>query len=334
MTELRPLTESDIPAWNRLLARIEEVDRTGEHYNEADLLEEMRNPDLTPGQDMIGAWDSGTGELVGYFCVYHRPASDGLHKIHLEGATRPDLRGQGIGTQLAAAMMRRAEQVHLEQAADVPVLYSLSGVSANAAQADLMAGIGLRPERWSFVMRAGLADLPEPAPLPDGLRVQRYDDGMADLMLRTHNVVFRDHPNFTPWTEAMWRQWVTESRNFRPELSFVVVDPARPGELAAYVQSNEYDAYFEATGRREAYVAKVGTRREYRGRGLATSLLQHCLGTYRDAGFEEASLDVDADNPTGALGVYERAGFEVELRRTDYTRRVGAAGDGDGSMTA
>jgi ribosomal protein S18 acetylase RimI-like enzyme len=322
MTELRPLTESDIPAWNRLLAQIEEVDRTGEHYNEADLLEEMRNPDLTPGQDMVGAWDPASGELVGYFCIYHRPASDGLHKIHLEGATRPDLRGQGIGTRLAEAMMRRAEQVHLEQAADVPVLYSLSGVSANTAQADLMAGVGLRPERWSFVMRAQLENVPRPRPVPGRLQIRRYDDGMADLMHRTHNEVFVDHPNFTPWTDAMWKQWVTESRNFRPGLSFVVVDPARPDELAAYVQTNEYDAYFAATGRKEAYVGKVGTRREYRGQGVATALLQHCLEAYRAAGFDEASLDVDSENPTGALGVYERAGFEVELRRTDYTRRA------------
>jgi ribosomal protein S18 acetylase RimI-like enzyme len=29
---------------------------------------------------------------------------------------------------------------------------------------------------------------------------------------------------------------------------------------------------------------------------------------------------VDADNPTGAVGVYERAGFEVELRFTAYRK--------------
>jgi ribosomal protein S18 acetylase RimI-like enzyme len=29
---------------------------------------------------------------------------------------------------------------------------------------------------------------------------------------------------------------------------------------------------------------------------------------------------VDADNPTGAVRVYERAGFEVELRSTAYRK--------------
>jgi mycothiol synthase len=318
---LRALAKSDIPAWNRLLAAIERVEQSGEHYNEADLVEEMDNPDITLGKDMVGAFDGA--ELVGYFCVYPRTVGDGVHKIHLEGAVHPDRRGQGIGTVLAEAMLARGEQAHAEQSPGTPVLYALGGSSTNVAQADLVSRIGLRPERWSFVMRAELGAVPDPAPLPDGLRLERYDGRMAELMHRTHNIVFTDHPNFTPWTDVMWKQWVTESRNFRPDLSFVVVDPQRPDELAAYVQTNEYDAYFEATGRREAYVGKVGTRREYRGRGVATSLLQHCLVAYQEAGFDEASLDVDSENPTGALGVYERAGFAVESKRTDYTKRVG-----------
>ena len=38
---------------------------------------------------------------------------------------------------------------------------------------------------------------------------------------------------------------------------------------------------------------------------------------------DEASLDVDSENPTGALGVYQRAGFQVEAKRTDYSLRTG-----------
>jgi len=44
---------------------------------------------------------------------------------------------------------------------------------------------------------------------------------------------------------------------------------------------------------------------------------------YAEAGYDEASLDVDSENPTGALGVYQRAGFEVESRWTNYFLTVG-----------
>jgi ribosomal protein S18 acetylase RimI-like enzyme len=160
--------------------------------------------------------------------------------------------------------------------------------------------------------------VPAPPELPEGLELRRYDETFAEAMHVAHNEAFVDHPNFTPWTEVMWKQWVTESRSFRPELSFVVVESSAPERVVAYVQSAEFDAYFQVTGRREAYVGKVGTLREFRGRGLAGTLLRHALAAFQAAGYDEASLDVDSENPTGALGVYERAGFEVENRWTNY----------------
>lgn len=322
---LRPLSSDDVPAWNRLLAEIENVDRTGEHYNEADLAEEMANPDIEPSKDLVGAFLGE--EMVGYFSVYARSAAEEVHKIHLGGVVRPDHRGQGIGWVLAEAMRTRALEAHRERYPRLSALLTLTGLSDNAAQAQLMADIGLLPERWGFTMRAHLSDLPATsAMVPEGLELLRYDDSYAAAMHAAHNAAFVDHPNFTPWSDSMWKQWVTESRNFRPEVSFVVVDPAKPEEVVAYVQSSEYDAYQQTTGRREAYVGKVGTRREYRGRGLASTLLAHALRAYRDAGYDEASLDVDSENPTGALGIYRRAGFEVEKRFTDYIVTVAPEG--------
>jgi mycothiol synthase len=314
---LRDLTLGDVPAWNRLMAEVEAVDDTGEHYNEADLVEELENPALEPG-DYVGAWD---GErLVGYYEVRGRTAGPEFLKIHVYGATHPAHRGRGVGTVLREAMLARAAEVHRSRHPHGTARLSATGLTGNTAQESLLAQAGLLPHRWSFGMRADLGAAPAPAPLPDGLLLRPYADDLSASMLEAHNEAFLDHPNFTAWTEAEWKQWATGSRNFRPDLSRVVVEPHAPDRVVGYVQSNEYDAYFQATGRREGYVAKVGVRREHRGRGLATSLLQHCLAAYRDAGLDEASLDVDSENPTGALGVYERAGFRVERRWTDYVR--------------
>lgn len=41
----------------------------------------------------------------------------------------------------------------------------------------------------------------------------------------------------------------------------------------------------------------------------------------RAAGMTEAMLGVDAENPTGALGVYEGLGFLIHQRTTAYARR-------------
>ena len=97
-----------------------------------------------------------------------------------------------------------------------------------------------------------------------------------------------------------------------------MVTPVGGDEIVGYVTTHEFEAYFDATGQREAYVAKVGVVAGHRGRGLAGALLGHTLRAYADAGYDESALDVDSENPTGALGVYRRCGFEVESRWTNY----------------
>jgi mycothiol synthase len=316
---LRPLTTDDIAAWAHLLAEIEKVDRTGEHYSAADLEEEMENPEIEVGKDIVGAFDRD--ELVGYFSILPRGEGEGHFKVHVQGSVLPARRGEGIGTRLVAAMLARAEQAHAERRPDLPARFTTTGLSSDVAQADLLTRAGMSGERWNFVMRTSLDALPDEVPLPEGYEFLQYDASMAAALLAAHNTAFLDHPNFTPWSETLWKQFVTESRSFRPDLSFVVVPTGRK-EIVAYLQTAEFDAYFEATGRREAYVGKLGTLREHRGQGIAGALLIHCLHAYREAGFDEASLDVDSENPTGALGVYERAGFEVESKWTNYFRVV------------
>lgn len=319
--ELRQLTTDDIPAWAGLLAAVEAVDETGEHYGETDLAEEMANPDVEVGKDFLGAYD-GT-ELVGYASVMPRGEADGVFKVHVQGAVRPDRRGEGIGTVLARAMVDRGLAAGRERSSTLPVRLTSTGMTSNEAQADLLTGLGMRGERWNFVMRTSLDDLGPELPLAEGYAFVRYDESMADAVLDAHNAAFGGHhPNFTPWTPAMWKQWVTGSHSFRPATSVVVV-PEGGDTIVGYVTTHEWEAYERATGRREAYVAKVGVLEEHRGRGIAGALLSRCLRLYAEAGYDEASLDVDSENPTGALGVYQRAGFEVESRWTNYFLTVG-----------
>jgi len=64
----------------------------------------------------------------------------------------------------------------------------------------------------------------------------------------------------------------------------------------------------------------VFVRRPWRGRGLASSLVGHSLALLRDRGMTSAVLGVDADNPLGALGLYRKAGFEVDQRTAHYRK--------------
>ena len=316
---LCPLTRNDIPGWADLLAQIENIDRTGEHYGAADLEEAMANPEVVVGKDFVGAFDGP--RMVGYYSILPRGEAGGHFMIHVEGSVLPARRGQGIGTVLVAGMVERAACARTEIRRDLPAKLTSTGLTSNLAQEDLLGSAGLRAERWTFVMRTALDDLPPTRPVPDGYGLRTYDQSMSGVLRETHNRAFRDHPNFTPWSEVTWKQFVTGSRSFRPQLSFVAVRDGSD-EIVAYLQTAEFDADLDATGRREAYVGRIGTLQEHRGQGLAAALLGHCLQTYRDAGYDQAALSVDSENPTGALGIYERAGFKVESRWTSYVLTV------------
>jgi mycothiol synthase len=80
-------------------------------------------------------------------------------------------------------------------------------------------------------------------------------------------------------------------------------------EVAGYLLTYFFAAETAATGVREAYVGQLGVRSDWRRRGIGRLLLATALASYRAAGYGRAALTVDTQHPTGALGLYTRAGF-------------------------
>ena len=67
------------------------------------------------------------------------------------------------------------------------------------------------------------------------------------------------------------------------------------------------------------YLAVLGS---HRGRGVGSALLRRAFATFADRGLRRVRLNVDAENVTGATGVYERVGMRV-VNRWDLWERQG-----------
>jgi mycothiol synthase len=319
------VSADDVPAWQRLMAAMEEVDATGEHYDEDDLREEFEDPAMGV-DDRISGWDGD--RMVAYAGLRPRRTVTDYQRIDGEGGVAPSHRGNGLGTRLIEWSLERAQAIHAGRAPHVAAKVHLWALLDNAPQVSLYEDNGFEAVNWSALMRVHLdGDDVEPSPpeFPAGIGVRPYDARWSAPTRDAHNDAFRDHWGFVAWDEAMWHQWIDGSKNFRPDSSWVAVDVSAPTRVVGYVHTNEFEAYEAATGRREAYLAKIGVRREHRGRGLASALLRHSLRTYRDQGFDESSLDVDTNNPTGAFGLYERAGYRVERRTATFVRTLPAS---------
>jgi ribosomal protein S18 acetylase RimI-like enzyme len=55
----------------------------------------------------------------------------------------------------------------------------------------------------------------------------------------------------------------------------------------------------------------LGVKRPWRGRGLASALLAASFNVFQEAGMTHSMLAVDSENPTGALRLYQKMGYEV-----------------------
>jgi mycothiol synthase len=311
--DVRPIGKGDVEAWAELVAAKEKVDQDGENYSAEDLAEELEDPSIVLADDTIALW--ADGRMVGYGkCDLSETVID-IDRVRAEGTIHPEWRRRGLGTALMRWLIQRAGERHAEHHPDHPGEVRAGTISTNVGAARLLTSLGFTESRYYFDMRLML-DKPVPeVPVPEGLRLVGFDPRYDEALRLTHNEVFLDHWGTTPKNAEEWRVWFTGSRTFRPGVSYLVLD----GEtIAAYVLGYEWEADTAATGVREVYLGQVGTRREYRGRGLARAALAKVLAEAAQAGYERAGLGVDADNPTGALGLYESLGFAVHAKSVSY----------------
>jgi mycothiol synthase len=311
--QARPIDKGDVEAWAELLAAKEQVDQNGENFGAEDLAEELERPHLDLAEDTIGLWSGD--RMIGYGIAHVRTTVVDVDRVNTEGAIHPEWRRQGLGTALMRWLIGRAGELHTTTHPDSPGQVSTGASSTNIGADRLLRNLGFSEERYFFDMRRPL-DQPIPnAPVPDGLKLRSYDTSYEEALRQAHYEAFSDHWGWSPPTPDAWRARNVGSRAFRGAQSYYVLDG---DTIAAYVNGYEWDADTEVTGIRELYIGQVGTRRAYRGRGLARAALAKVLAKAAEAGYQRAALGVDAENPTGALGLYEALGFVTHKKFISY----------------
>ena len=269
-----------------------------------------------PGVVFEGGWDGE--ELVAYTAILPRTSSEGIHPFLFFGDVDPARLGRGFGTVMLGRAVAAAREIHRRDAPDEKARFATRAFEGRDDQADLLRAHGFSLDRHNFLMFSTLEALPVPV-LPGELTLSTFDPADSEELRTAHNRAFADYPSYTDVDELNWAAFMLNAAHVRHEQSFVLRNPARGNEVAAYVFTHEYAIAPSGEQGREAYVAYVGTLPDHRGRGLATNLLAHTLHACKAAGFDTSSLDVDTANPTGALGIYQRAGYAVRYRQDSYT---------------
>lgn len=165
------------------------------------------------------------------------------------------------------------------------------------------------------MVRPTLDELPE-VPLPPGFELRAATPELFPAIWRANREAFRDHWGGSDESEAAMHRFL-DGPDTDPSLWLIAWEG---DEIAGGVNNSIHPEENDALGIGRGWLDSVFTRRDWRRRGLARALIARSLVLLRDRGMTSAALGVDADNPSGALGLYEEAGFEIDDRFTAWRK--------------
>jgi mycothiol synthase len=288
--------------------------------DEEDWLPDAANKqaDFEHTEDLVPERDVFIAELDGVAVAssnVNRQVRDGMAVYAVFGTVAPEWRRRGIGRWLLRhneAQSRIAATRHEDP--NGRVLGTWAGERGGARE--LLLSEGYAEVRFGFTMRRPtLDDIPD-AELPHGLEIRDVRREDLRRIWQADDEAFRDHWGHREQGEEDFQRLLA-----MPELDTSLWSVAWDGdEVAGSVQSWIWRTENEGLGVRRGWLEHISVRRPWRRRGLARAIIADSLRRLRAAGMDEAMLGVDAENPTGALGLYESMGFVVKDRGATYRK--------------
>jgi mycothiol synthase len=257
-------------------------------------------------------------EIIGYGRVWWQQVEEGPRVYGHFAFLVPEWRGRGIRYAMLKHNEARLLAIAQGHAIDVPRCYDVWVSETETAWVARLKEEGYQAARYNFEMvRPHLNDIPD-LPLPEGLTVRAVQPEMRNTVWAAAREAFRDHWGFSEeeWADTHLEGW-QEHETFNPDLWQVAWDGDEvAGMVLNFINAKENEAFNRLRG----YTETICVRRPYRRKGLARALIARSLKLHRDLGMTEAALGVDAQNPTGALHLYESMGFKATKQFTSYRK--------------
>jgi ribosomal protein S18 acetylase RimI-like enzyme len=290
------------------------IERTDSAEDVARYYQHLTNCD--PARDML--FVETDGQVCGYSRVWWQQQPDAARFYRHLAFLLPEWRGKGIRrTMLQYNEQRLREIGSAHPAGDAKQLESWAA-DTEVHWESLLTSAGYEDVRYGFDMvRPDLEEIPD-LPLPPGLEVRPVRPDQYRTVWNAAEEAFRDEWGYTEdeWTQDQYQGWL-EHRTFMPGLWQVAWDGDEvAGMVLNFVNADENQEY----GRQRGYTETICVRHPWRRQGLARALIARSFRLHKELGMTEAALGVDAQNPNGALALYESMGFRTVRRVTTYRK--------------
>jgi len=293
--KIRPPTEADAPQAAELVRAFETQFTGAAEMQTDDLLDEWRELDLEKQAWLVEL----DGRLAGYAALHTK-----RHTI-VDGYVHPKAVGRGVGSRLVD--LAEAEAVRR----GIGLLRN--GVLTSDERArELLEARDYRLARHFYRMVIELEQPPPEPEWPPGVALSTFDPAEAREFHAALEEAFANEWDHEPESFEDWKQRRLNAHGADPTLWFAVKDG---DDIAAVLLA---DAARYGMG----WIGAIGVREQWRRRGLGLALLRHGFAELYGRGEHVIGLGVDAENPTGATRLYERAGMHVAWSAALYEKRL------------
>ncbi|MEG4942932.1 GNAT family N-acetyltransferase [Microcoleus sp. F4-D5] len=308
--------DRDLDAIAHLINTCESVDRLDEGTSISELQQEFNAPSLDVARD-IRLWEDAEGKLIGFAQLSVSEPGEVIDgwlwfRVH------PDARGGDVEAAAIAWGEVRMREVSAMRGARVKLR-----TYARAEDCDrisVLANCGFKADRYFYRMARSLSEpIPEPQ-FPEGFLLRQFPGEQdAAAWVEMFNQSFIDHWNHHDLTVDKFKHELAKP-DYRNDLDLIAV--ADDGTFVSFCYCEISVQECDRTGRNEGWIACLGTRRGFRKRGLGRAMLLAGLHRLKAVGVATAILGVDAENSSGALHLYESAGFHNIRDSISYVKDI------------
>jgi mycothiol synthase len=175
----------------------------------------------------------------------------------------------------------------------------------------LYESLGFKRVRTSSLMKVSLAEKPEMEANEGAVTLREAklkDDQDVALINRLDNEAFSEHFNYRPITLEETRYMLFEMPWYKHQEAWFAVLASQP---VGYVIAGIDVGLNKEKHAKYGWILDIGVLKPFRRQKIGSTLMRNAIRYLRSLGMENALLYVDNQNPTGAIKLYERVGFEI-----------------------
>jgi mycothiol synthase len=296
--EIRPATDDDAASLSEFLNACTLVHQGISRSSSTDVITRLYMEGADPKVDSFVARDEA---IIGFAHLWPH----GPDEIKFFARTHPDAQGRGVGSRLLSLCDHRASELRPFGHRTTTTTWA-----ADIGAPPLLGSHGYRPIRYFVTMKIGADAVSDEAPIwPRDIDCVHFSE-RPDL----------ESALYAAWQDAFADEWGSQATSqgefwqerrdsklgsafaFDPTLWLVACNQ---GAVIGFCLCELGSSEGELIGR----VAEVGVVRSHRGAGLGYALLRSGFRVLLSRGAARIVLDVDAENVTSALRLYEKAGM-------------------------